>query len=202
MERTLRLVAKYSTANATVVTRHGKRPCCKGVNILEISKTNCVSESILAVEDMFGDLNYLLLGDVFYSDRSLKRMLSERSSMAFWGRTSGSQLVKCGHGEIFAVTFDSVGWVALRGSFNQVHKAVGDACLGNLWNALQHLEGVNFGSKDASYLYLKQIDDFTNDFDTPYDYETRKQIYQGLTGPQHRKFNQQIRLAMYKLGLL
>src|SRR5260370_385359 len=104
IDRTARLVAGMTQQPLCFVTRDS-RIVVPPYEPLLLSSTDSLPQTILATAPHWSERNVILLGDVFYSQRSLSEIVRCVRPIAFFGRPWPSSIVKSGHGELFGLTF-------------------------------------------------------------------------------------------------
>lgn len=180
IERAARLIGERKQGRVCCVTRNPRISLPQHETLL-LSHTDSLAETILATHGYWSDRNVFLLGDVFYSERAISWILECQRDLAFFGRPWPSPLVKCGHGEMFGLTFaasaaDIVQNLLARGLSIKLNGAPA-----NLWNLYQLAGGLSLGSSRYLSQLLILIDDYTNDIDTPIDYRRRNRLYEKIS---------------------
>lgn len=108
-----------------------------------------------------------LYGDVYYSERAIKSILSE--DYMFFGRNGSSTITNKPYKELFAVKGDGD---TIKQYVDKVRNLYEngqiDRCIG--WNLYE----TYYNTKDATHIF--NINDETDDFDTPEDYHNYKRI--------------------------
>lgn len=176
LERTVRLVFSQDDLQVYCVTSD-PRIRVPNVALISISPTRSIAETIVSVSDKYHDRNIFLLGDVFYSEQAISRILVNKGSITFFGRPWPSAFVNCGHGEMFGLSFTKQKAAMIRNIVSDsltIEQGVIDA---NIWKLYQICAGLPKGSSGLCPEFLTTIDDYTNDIDTPIDYERRKNLY-------------------------
>ena len=151
-----------------------------GFTPLYVEATASLIESIEATSPYWDDKNIFLLGDVFYSQAVIDRIMRDTSNVVFFGRPWPSQFVRAGHGEMFALSFQHTWSSSMLELICQIRHRYDDQCVGNLWNLYQGAAGLRMGSSRAVYRFLRVVDDYTNDIDTPADWNARSELYERI----------------------
>jgi hypothetical protein len=177
--RIVRLVVERRAGSVYCVTRD-LRISLPEHKTLIVHDSDSLTATILATQRYWSRRNVFLLGDVFYSESAMSRTLECQRSLAFLGRPWPSALVKCGHGEMFGLTFCAsanhiIQHLLERG--RQVRRAGAQA---NLWNLYQLAGGIPLGSSRYLPSLLVPIDDCTNDIDAPIDFWRRRELYEKI----------------------
>ena len=180
IERTARLVMEQKKRRVCCVSRN-PRISLPQHDMLLVSQTDSLTETILATCPYWSDRNVFLLGDVFYSERAMSLILECQRDLAFFGRPWPSSFVKCGHGEMFGLTFTADTTDVMHNLLDSglSHKSTGAQA--NLWNLYQLAGGLPLGSSRYLPQLLMPIDDYTNDIDTPIDYQRRNRLYEKIS---------------------
>jgi hypothetical protein len=110
----------------------------------------------------------LLYADVYFSDCALQEMVHDpQNFVRFIGRNRESSFTGCDHGEIFAIGFGPQQHGFLEGVLatfgSNERKPVG-------WQLYKRLLQTNMMPEQPNLSFV-HIDDFTEDFDTPKDYD-------------------------------
>lgn len=178
LERTIGQLRRRNIEAIVVVTHGSETPT--GVNAVCIQNTTCLVHSILQTEGSWRITNAFLLGDVFYSDAAIDRILACSRPLVFFARPWSSWLVRCGHGEVFAFLFHTSCAEQVRSAIGRVFNGFGKGHPGNLWNLHHALIGADLGRRSYCRQIVEVVDDYTNDIDTPIDYGRRASLYDGV----------------------
>jgi hypothetical protein len=128
----------------------------------------------------------LLWGDTYYSDAAVKTIMDhEPVDWLVYGRMSGSEITGCGYGEIFAYSFMSQAHRLLKSRLERLrwmrkHQRIG-RCGG--WEFYRLLSGAKNLNEHRNYGKFVEINDDTEDFDFPHDYQRWAQNVLGITYP-------------------
>lgn len=116
----------------------------------------------------------LLLGDVFFSDLGLERIMlfAKRQYMAF-GRFGPSEITGTPYGELFAVSWFPEHHEQMDRNLARVHKlrARGTITRPPGWMLLRSWQGTPLERHRVDPKYFIEINDETDDIDFPIDYE-------------------------------
>lgn len=179
LERTARQIQTITNASAFCVTRD-VRICHPSYTTLLLPPNQALAETICATAPYWSRRNIFLLGDVFYSDRALHVILNAPDDLQFFGRPWPSAYVACGHGEMFGAAFTVDGAKRMFRAAAEAIAARRGGAPGNLWNIYQLVAGLSLGSSKRVSTLLQAIDDYTNDIDSPADYERRRLLYEQI----------------------
>lgn len=182
LDRTLKQVLKYKPSKITVLVRPGDHHCfekicaaraiVKEIPILEYPETP--AWKYLSSENYWNQsgITISLLGDVWFSDEAIDRIFKNDSQdwLAF-GRSSSSQFTGCKYGEIFAHKFSNHHrhLISLR-LLNALYRSRLCNAHASGWALSQLISNEDPNIKSVGKNFV-EIDDFTEDFDFPRDYE-------------------------------
>lgn len=117
-----------------------------------------------------GGRTVLLLGDVWFSEESLKTISTPREGLCFYGRFSGSKLTGTPWGELFACGFDSADQAFLM---NHMEHSLAEyrslrANRHTGWEILRSVQGqTNLNKHKVNSRWFVEINDLTDDIDFP-----------------------------------
>lgn len=203
IDRTARLVSSHGNSDLCSVTQDS-RISITPYKSLFVSRTESVTETILRTGTLWSDRNVFLLGDVFYSEHALALILQCERSLVFFGRPWPSAFVKCGHGEMFGLSFAADAAEFVQGLLASAlsRRAAAEA---SLWTLYQLAGGLPLRSSQYLPELLVPIDDYTNDIDTPIDYRRRGRLYERISSRGERAMRLRLRtlalLPAHRLGL-
>jgi hypothetical protein len=170
LRRTVRLLAELGYAANTVCVTTDHRLMLEGVATFEPTGYRWTVETLLSTQSLWGRRVIVLLGDVFFTRRSLLRIMSCHCPIACFGRPWPSAYAGCNHGEIFALGFSSYCADGVRRGIARAMAAAANGEWGNLWDLYDVMTGFPIGSNRTESRLFHVIDDLTNDFDTPAAY--------------------------------
>ena len=139
----------------------------------------------------------LLFGDVFFSESAIDVSLSfTNNSINFIGRLTGSRVTGCDYREIFGVSFSSIHNNEVESLMLEADNKSNRPAGWQLYEAAANKSAIG-ALTSVSGVVFNHIDDFTEDFDFPDDYERwkknselkkiRVEIDQSLNGIQWMK---------------
>lgn len=182
LNRTLNQIKKYSPRKITVLIRSEdadafKKYCPEGVRLEHVgnpSNDETPAWKYLSSEQYWNreGVTISLLGDVWFSDDAMERIFNEDAGdwLAF-GRSTGSEYTGCPYEEIFAHKFTNVDKhsYSLR-LLDELYLAKLCYVHASGWalSQLMSNEDPNLQSVGINFV---EINDFTEDFDFPEDYE-------------------------------
>ena len=160
--RTVRLLREMDDSAEVIITSHDSRYDIPGARRHE--PQNNVLEIDRCTEELIEDNVCFLYGDTYYSEEALKRIMeSETADMLFFGNRKSIVAIKVTDGELFRSHVARVRNLFLEGKINK--------CIG--WQVYQSFTGLPFGEKTIGDSFVILEDD-TEDFNTPEDYNNRK----------------------------
>ena len=119
------------------------------------------------------DQTLILYGDVFFSERGMDEIAAYQGGAAFFGRCDRSVYTGCAWGELFALSFPVGDQGRLLEEMRAVQRALvrGDIERGGGWEVYRRMQGLplTLFPNETRGGFI-EIDDFTEDFDTPDDY--------------------------------
>ena len=116
----------------------------------------------------------VLWGDCFFSNKAVKRIATHKPSQwAMYGRFGRSSITGCEYGELFAMAFQPNMRHKIEISLHTIailkkYKIIG-RCGG--WELYRHLSNATDLERHARYRNFVEINDTTEDFDFPHDYD-------------------------------
>jgi len=177
----LRTLAQFRNRGiqARIVGRTGENKARFGEKIY-INQTICLADTIEQTRSYWSTRNIFVLGDVFFSDDAINRILDNEDPLIFFGRPWANWLVRCGHGELFGFSFRSEYSDFVISLLAHTHQAAINRNAGNLWNMHHIACGIPVGVRKYCTDVFCIIDDYTNDIDTPIDYSRRHWLYDSI----------------------
>jgi hypothetical protein len=178
LHRTVRCL-KDRGLNDILIIGNNPKFAVDGVQTYSPHAYRWIVETIKSTESLWKQKNIILLGDVWFSPESFDNIISTNAPIVVFGRKCDSKLTGCRWGEIFALVFrdteaprvsrvldiaiayaeqgNSSSWQGLLWSFYYIYLNIymGDPLTSNVI--------------DDSLFY--ELDDFTEDFDFPIDYD-------------------------------
>lgn len=150
----------------------------------------------------------LLLGDTYFTDAAIEKIaaFSERKYQGF-GRKGASRLTKCRYGELWAAS-----WWTEHHAQMDAHLAVikkhhdeGTITRPTGWMLLRAWQGTDLARHKCYPEWMTTIDDLTDDFDFPADYDnhpiTKKAVQKMEAGKGHAARNNNLPKLLERLGV-
>lgn len=171
LDRTVRLLRAHNLNEINIVS-HDDRLNIESCSFFKPLKHQWVVETLLSTQSLWGDKTIILLGDVFFTESALNTIISgSNKNIHFYGRCEGSRYTSTPWGEIFALSFGRDNQFSL---IEDIQNVISDAALGGrgkLWELYRSLANFPLNKHMFEKKIFIQIDDFTDDFDTPDDYK-------------------------------
>lgn len=177
LERSVRLLRSHNITNSIIVTRS---PDMHIYNVRSFSpnKTAHIVDTVASTTALWSSRTIILLGDVFYSTNAMKRIVGSTELFRVFGRPWPSIYSGCTHGELFALSFAPEFHASLLLHLGRVSDHGNHGGRGNLWNLYQSILRFPYNSKLYEGDILSIIDDFTDDFDRPHEYDRAARRYE------------------------
>lgn len=180
LSRIIRQLQKNNIFDIHVVCNDSRLSSHEAVSIQPIH-CGLLVDTILSTSAYWTDCNIMILGDVFFTDMAMSKICGCPKSFVFFGRPWASKLISCDHGELFAFRFNKDSVDLIKNSINNILDTGNEELRGNLWDLYHNLAGIPYNSGVATRRMFVIIDDITNDFDSPLDFEKRRMIYEQIT---------------------
>lgn len=177
LDRTIRQLQELSVLDVHCVS-HDSRINPGPTSNIRPRSAKFLVDSIASTQEYWTDRNVFLLGDVYFTNKSIRRICGYSGDARFFGRPWASNLVGCKHGELFALSFSGEYGPVLLNAARDVSRLAERGMRGNLWDLYHHTAKLPFNSGRAENKYFEVLDDITNDFDSPKDYELRRALYE------------------------
>ena len=192
IERTLRLLKPYSVESINIIARPNNIS-----NFLEFLESDRIfvfnavnidgaldANKFLSSRDLWNEKGrtIVLYGDVFFTSEAIDKIMTTDASWSLFGRAFGSEYTGKPYGECFAQSFTSE-------SINEHHDAllriirlhrsgIINRCGGwEHYRAMINIEDSRMNDHLVGARFVN-IDDFTDDFDSPEEYQTFIENYE------------------------
>jgi hypothetical protein len=181
LQRTVRLFKKYTNRAMVTITAKDDDYYVEGARLIKpvITGANGGLDKFRNTIDLWdkNERNIIVYGDVFFTENCVRIITGcNRMALTMFGRYSNSYITGRG-GELFAMSFYS-------NDFERVQQAMTDLiALGVTrggWELYRKLEGLNLHDHEYGKNFI-EINDLTDDFDYPGDYDTWIQAYRTLS---------------------
>ncbi|ACF13717.1 hypothetical protein Ctha_1254 [Chloroherpeton thalassium ATCC 35110] len=170
LHRTLRLLKGHKISDVTIVATD---PILeqKGYSFFKPEASRWFVETVLSTESLWQEQNIFLMGDVFYTQEAIKTIVASADKLKFFGRPGKSMYSHKAHGEVFGITFSNEASQQVKAHGEKVIQAAKSLGHGKAWQLYRSLAGFGLDEKQVETAYFQVIDDFTDDFDTPEEYD-------------------------------
>lgn len=176
--RTLRLLAERAIRDVWVTAPIGADEAY--VRLADAHGARCVArgaarDEFVSTRDLWSPVGrtLILYGDVWFTEEALDTVLCPWPGARFFGREHGSAVTGAPWGEAFAVSWEAGDVLLLDELLADVRAAQdrGQADASAGWSLLRALQGTPLQHHIALGPWWVEIDDATDDIDTPGDYE-------------------------------
>lgn len=172
IERTSRLVRENGISLIVLVTRN---PKIKLDDAMLFSPENdeFILDTLKSTRMLWKDKTLVLLGDVWYSEETMRKIISFKGPCGIFGRRKGSLKTGSPYREIFAFVFRTNAWSHINLCINNALLITGDNIhhRGKLWSLyIRLVNGTDSFALPGENVVFQEINDFTEDFDSPKEY--------------------------------
>ncbi len=180
LHRMVRLCHEHNITDISIVT-HNKKLESDGATLFHPPLCRWTAETLLSTKEMWSSRTTILLGDVFYTESAMKKILTTESPLQFFGRPSASNYTFTPYGELFALCFsaESVNTIT-----NACCTVIADGVAGGkgkLWQLYRSIVGAELNQHHIEKDFFFPIHDFTDDIDSPEEYEKVIKRYEMYT---------------------
>jgi hypothetical protein len=183
--RMSRQVVSLGSPAPIIVSRKSQIITAGNAGGFTIDATDSLAETILCTGSLWTERNVFLLGDVFFTDSAIRRILESPRPLAFFGRPWPSAIARCGHGELFALAFSTSARIRSEYLVRRTFRNVDSGLKGNLWNIYQLASNAKWGTSPYDRELMDLVDDMTNDIDTPPDYTARAVLFERIASARN-----------------
>ncbi|MHB8744517.1 MAG: NTP transferase domain-containing protein [Sulfuricaulis sp.] len=180
LSRMVRLLRENGVEECVCVA-NDRRLRVTGAKPLLPSQSRYLVETIMSSVAEWSARTIILLGDVFFTEKAMRAIVSFSGDVGIFGRPWASKLVNCSHGELFGISFSHLVSDKIIETAEHVRELADAGARGNLWDLYHTLVDLPLNSGMAESKLFKVIDDLTNDFDRPEDYIRCGYRYRALT---------------------
>ena len=180
LARQIRLLNTNGVADILCVTLD-ERLEINGAKQTAPSCSDFLADTIISSSPSWTKCTIILLGDVFFTARAMRKIIRSAGPVTFFGRPWASELVGCRHGELFALKVRDDAHNILLGALKKTRELAAQGARGNLWDIYHTLCGLPLNSGQAETDSFLVIDDVTNDFDRPEEFAARNEMYSAIT---------------------
>ena len=161
LARTVRLLQEYDSASEIIITSHDQRYEFEGATRYE-PKNNKLEIDRFTYE-LIEDNICFLYGDTYYTDEAIKKIINTNTEdLLFFGNARSIVAIKVENAALFKEHIDRVKDLYLKGKI--------ETCKG--WQVYQSYQNLEFDKKQIADKFIV-LDEKTNDYNTPEEYEKR-----------------------------
>jgi MobA-like NTP transferase domain len=180
LDRTVRLLKREGVSEIYVIT-HNQLLIREGIKIFSPDEYKWTVESFLSTRTLWKDKTLVLLGDVFYTNKAMHRIVTSPNSIGVFGRPGASKCTFKTTGEIFALSFDSSSIDSVVEHLTKAREHAKQGGRGKLWEFYRSLVGFPLQEHRVESEIFLTVNDFTDDFDSPEEYRGVIARYQRIT---------------------
>lgn len=163
LERTVRQLNNQDKNAKVIITSHDKRYEFKGATRYE--PLNNVLEIDRFTEELIEDNICFLYGDTYYTDETINNIINSKvDDILFFGNQKSIVAIKVKDSKLFKKHISNVKNLFLK---NKIQNCKG-------WQVYQSFQNLEFDKKQIKDKFVI-VDDETIDYNTPKEYENRKQ---------------------------
>lgn len=163
LERTVRQLNNQDKNAKVIITSHDKRYEFKGATRYE--PLNNVLEIDRFTEELIEDNICFLYGDTYYTDETINNIINSKvDDILFFGNQKSIVAIKVKDSKLFKKHISNVKKLYLN---NKIKNCKG-------WQVYQSFQNLEFDKKQIKDKFVI-VDDETIDYNTPKEYENRKQ---------------------------
>lgn len=163
LERTVRQLNNQDKNAKVIITSHDKRYEFKGATRYE--PLNNVLEIDRFTEELIEDNICFLYGDTYYTDETIHNIINSKvEDILFFGNQKSIVAIKVKDSKLFKKHISNVKNLFLK---NKIQNCKG-------WQVYQSFQNLEFDKKQIKDKFVI-VDDETIDYNTPKEYENRKQ---------------------------
>ena len=170
LDRTLRLIREQTDASVTIVAFDPQysRAGCERFEPIHGPEKFFDTDKFLSSESLWGSTGQtiLLYGDVYFTEAALRTILAYEGPHQFFGRREWSYYTGRTWRELFALSFPAADRELMRASMTRLRSELQSGTIprGGGWELYHRMHG-------GGWDHFVAIDDFTDDFDFPADYD-------------------------------
>lgn len=163
LERTVRQLNNQDKGSKVIITSHDKRYEFKGA--IRYEPLNNVLEIDRFTEELIEDNICFLYGDTYYTDETIHNIINSKvEDILFFGNQKSIVAIKVKDSKLFKKHISNVKNLFLE---NKIQNCKG-------WQVYQSFQNLEFDKKQIKDKFVI-VDDETIDYNTPKEYENRKQ---------------------------
>ena len=170
LHRTERLLRSKGCRDISVIS-HDERLQIGSCSLFRPERFQCTSETFLSTRSLWSEMTLVLLGDVFYTRTAIDKITSYQEGIHVFGRRGANLFTGSPYGEIFAFSFDQDNASKILDNARRVCADAQAGGRGKIWELYRALAGFSLDSHQLERKLFVSIHDFTDDIDSPEEYE-------------------------------
>ena len=191
IHRTIRLASKY-TSDITVVAKDNQYTNeYSSIYIPELNPNNLDADKFLSSRQLWHDQKrtVIIYGDCFFTEEAMDKIMTyEKDPWTFFFRFGPSKITGCEYGENFAISFVPECHDLFESSLHQVVKLNQEERVWRSggWETYRVMSGAKTPEAvgyHGLYRNYVEINDWTEDFDLPEDYDNWMKNWQDAGSP-------------------
>jgi len=194
LNRTVNLIRMYDENAEIFIVANDDSYKIDGTTLYKptLNEQNFDVDKFLSSQELWlnDGYNVLLFGDIFFTNAAMYRICKCVDNLMFFGRIGENIITKHPYGELFGVSFDKKGGTIFNEHCNKVAEKFRNNEIEGAggWLVYGSLVGLAFPVQEQRECFTN-IYDFTEDFDTPTDYdnfmEQQKIVFNGYIEADH-----------------
>lgn len=187
LDRTVRLLHLKELYDINIIS-NDERLKVNNESFYRPKKFEWIVETLLSTQSLWNKNTIVLLGDVFFTQDAINTIDHLKETLHIYGRYGASEFTSTPWGEIFALSFQQSDWSQIISNAENVILQTKVGSRGKLWELYRSIAGFPHNEHLIEDEIFISINDFTDDFDFPSDYDANVKKYEYLTSPNcHKK---------------
>jgi len=183
ISRTVRLIKKYDNKSDIIIMAYRKDYKVNGTRLhvpnLFLQSKHIKLPAIYTCHNIWNNngKTILLFGDIFFTEEAIKKIINKSYynplKILFYGRKGSSTLTNKNYGEIFGMSFSNIKNKIILKNLEELRSKYEKKEIKRFltWELYKKLNNINLNSSSFKFNNnFININDFTEDFDFPYDY--------------------------------
>lgn len=194
-----RQLASHRIDDAIVV---GRDPLLRQGNwiVFEPESFRWTVETLLSTQELWRGSVVVLLGDVFYSDAAMRKILNSKKDLSVFGRKGANTFTNTKWGELFAIRFGSHSYSNVVHHIMKSMDHAESGGRGKIWEFYYSAVGFDLNQSKTvteSRVFVS-INDYTDDIDSPDDYSQLEPVISRLLEANYSKTIQANLMSWYR----
>lgn len=186
LDRTVRLLHLKELNDINIIS-NDERLKVSNENFYRPTKFEWIVETLLSTQSLWNENTIVLLGDVFFTQDAINTIDNLKEILHIYGRYGASGFTSTPWGEIFALSFKQSDWNQIISNAENVIRQTKLGSRGKLWELYRSIAGFPHNEHLIEDDIFISINDLTDDFDLPSDYDANLEKYEYLTSPDRHK---------------